>query len=41
MSQKTKVAFVVLVFSIIGYILGALVHSEFWHHFANWLFGGG
>jgi hypothetical protein len=38
--QKAKVAATILGFSILGYILGCLVHSEFWHHIANWLFGG-
>jgi uncharacterized membrane protein YfcA len=38
MTLKTKVALLVLAFSVIGYILGCFVHSEFFHHFFNWLF---
>lgn len=40
MDLKVKVAITVLTFSVIGYILGCFVHSEFYHHFFNWLFGG-
>jgi len=40
MSFKIKMSIVVLAFSGLGYILGLLVHSEFFHHVFNWLFGG-
>ena len=39
--SKTRYIIVVFVFSAIGYVLGCFVHSEFFHHFFNWLFGGG
>lgn len=40
MGFKIKMSIVVLAFSVIGYITGCFVHSEFFHHFFNWLFGG-
>lgn len=37
--QKAKIGIAILGFSILGYILGCLMHSEFWHHIASWIFG--
>lgn len=39
--SKKKLVVVIFLFSVFGYIIGLFVHSEFFHHFFNWLFGGG
>ena len=38
-STKLKLSITILAASVIGYILGCFVHSEFFHHIAPWLFG--